>query len=304
VYHSVVPETASPNVDYIPSSGVLKFAPFEETVSLSVPIVGDTTVEADETFVVRITSVHAQDVCAVTSTDTLGTIVDDDAPALSTREVEHGSSGWHTLTMGRGTGEWSDVFRLRQAPFASYEAVVDGASGDMLPFTVERLAADNSTVLSSGASAGTAASVRWENASVATTDNQHLRVRSTGCTSGCGADDVYRLRVYETTGAIPRFNNTGGQITVLVLQNTTSYPVAGHVRFWHPTGALLASRDVSLGPRASEVLNTTLIPVLAGNVGSITIGHDGPYAALAGKTISLDPNTGFSFDSPLLNRPR
>ena len=302
VSYFVAPQTATANVDFVPSDGVLTFAPGQETITLEVPIIGDTLVEGDETFTVNLSSLHDPGVCAVTYIPTVGTIVDDDAPVLSTREVGHGSSGWHTL--GGGAAPWTDVFRLRQAPFASYEVVVDGGSGDMLPFTVERLAADNSTVLSSGASTGTAASVRWENASVATTDNQHLRVHSTGCTSGCGADDVYRLRAYETTGSIPRFNNTGGQVTVVVLQNTTSYPVAGHLRFWSPAGALVASSNVSLAPRGTMVLNTTQIPGVAGTAGSVTVAHDGPYAALAGKTISLDPATGFSFDSPLLNRPR
>jgi hypothetical protein len=32
-------------------------------------------------------------------------------------------------------------------------------------------------------------------------------------------DDIYRLRVFETTGSIARFNNSATQVTVLVLQN-------------------------------------------------------------------------------------
>lgn len=301
-YHFVSPGTATEGLDFQASSGVLTFAPGQETIALAVPIIPDSLVETDETFSVGMVAMHEPGTCAVTDADSIGTIVDDDAPVLSTLEVGHGSSGWHTV--GGGAPPWTDVFRLRQEPYASYEVLVDGASADMLPFTIERLAADNSTVLSSSAPARTAAGIRWENDSVATTDNQHLRVRSTGCTSGCGADDVYRLRVYETTASIPRINNTNGQVSVVILQNTTSSTVAGHVRFWSPAGALVATSNLSLGPRATMALNTTQFPGVAGAGGSVTVSHDGPYAALAGKAVALEPATGFSFDSPLVNRPR
>ena len=36
----------------------------------------------------------------------------------------------------------------------------------------------------------------------------------------------------------------------------------------------------------------------------MTISHDGPYGALAGKTVALEPSTGFSFDAILESRPR
>jgi hypothetical protein len=36
----------------------------------------------------------------------------------------------------------------------------------------------------------------------------------------------------------------------------------------------------------------------------VTVVHDAPYGALAGKTVALEPSTGFSFDSPMLPRPR
>ena len=35
----------------------------------------------------------------------------------------------------------------------------------------------------------------------------------------------------------------------------------------------------------------------------MSIAHDAPYAVLPGKTVALEPVTGFSFDSPLEPRP-
>jgi hypothetical protein len=205
---------------------------------------------------------------------------------------------------GRGAGQPADLYRLRQAPFASYEVVVDAASGDMTPFAVECLASDNVSVLASSLSFGTTASLRWANSTAGTIDNQHMHVVSAGCGGACGPDDLYRIRLYETTASIPRFNNSGGQVSVLVLQNTTSDTVAGHVRFWSAAGDPLGVRSFSLGPLSSLVLDTTGVPGLPGRSGSVTLSHDGRYGALAGKMISLDSATGFSFDSPLQSRPR
>ena len=43
---------------------------------------------------------------------------------------------------------------------------------------------------------------------------------------------------------------------------------------------------------------------VAGQGGTITVSHDGRYGDLAGKTVALEPSTGFSFDSPMLPVPR
>ena len=61
---------------------------------------------------------------------------------------------------------------------------------------------------------------------------------------------------------------------------------------------------VTLGPRTSLLLNTAIVPGLDGLAGSITVSHDGGYGVLAGKAVSLEPATGYSFDSPLVSRPR
>jgi hypothetical protein len=55
---------------------------------------------------------------------------------------------------------------------------------------------------------------------------------------------------------------------------------------------------------AAVAVNTAGIAVLAGASGSITVAHDGPYGGLAGKAVALEPGTGFSFDSPLIAKPR
>ena len=134
---------------------------------------------------------------------------------------------------------------------------------------------------------------------------QFIRVQAGGCPTGCTAADGYRLRAYETTYTIPRFNNSASQVTVVVLENATASPASGTLWFWGSSGTLLASQAfVDLAQRASLVLNTTTIPALLGQSGSVTVSHDAGYGGLRGKAVAVEPATGFTFDSPLTWRPR
>ena len=113
------------------------------------------------------------------------------------------------------------------------------------------------------------------------------------------------LRAFDTTCAIPRFNNSGTQNTVLLLQNPTSRPVTIVASFWSEAGALLATHaPPSIPAHGLLVLDTATLPQLAGASGSITIANDAPYGTLAGKAVSLEPSTGFSFDSVMNVRAR
>jgi len=95
-----------------------------------------------------------------------------------------------------------------------------------------------------------------------------------------------------------RVNNAGSQVTVLLLQNATGDSVGGNVYFWDTAGALIAPSAFTLAPRQLLVLNTaTVAPGLGG---AMTIAHDGRFGDLAGKTVALEPATGFSFDSPMV----
>jgi uncharacterized repeat protein (TIGR01451 family) len=231
------------------------------------------------------------------------------APGAGVRgELAHGTRVRADLAAS-GPEPDADLYRLRQQPYASYEVVLDEASGDVGAAdgpALERLAADGSTVLQAAgpAGAGPARSLRWMNTTGAPVDGEQVRVRSAACGTSCGADDVYRIRAYETTAVIPRFNNTATQVTVVILQNTHDGSVSARAAFWSGSGALLHEAAVDLPARGSVALNTAALPGLAGQGGSVTVMHDGPYGTLAGKGVALEPSTGFAFDSPLVPRPR
>ncbi len=289
--------TATAPADYIAASGTLTFGVGATARQLGVGVVGDTAVEPDETFTVNLSNAVG---ATLADGQGLGTISDDDAPPLLGLELAHG------MSLTRALGSAADTFRLAQAPRASYEVVVDAASGDVSPVILERLAADLSSVLQTGVAVGTGTSrgLRWHNTSATAVTNQPIRVRSGGCTTDCGADDTYRVRAWETTDVMPRFNNAGTQVTVLLLQNATHRTVAGTAYFWSAAGALVGSQAFNLTPRGALVLNSSGVPGVAGQGGSVTVAHDGGYGALAGKSVALEPATGFSFDSPMSPRSR
>jgi uncharacterized repeat protein (TIGR01451 family) len=228
--------------------------------------------------------------------------------AAAEGELAHGTRLRAGLA-GVGSSADVDLYRMRQQPYASYEVALDAASGDVGVGAgphLERLAPDGSTVLQAAQAIGTgpARSLRFLNNTAVPIDGQLVRVRSASCGSGCGADDVYRLRAWESTLSIPRFNNSASQLTVVTLQNRTVAPVAGQIRFWSAAGVLLHTEPLSLAARGSVSLNTSVIPALAGQGGSITVAHDGGYGALAGKSVALEPATGYAFDSFAESRPR
>lgn len=295
VAYATADGTAIAGSDYTAASGTLTFTPGVSSQTVAVNVLGDLAPEGDEAFTLGLSSL----VNATGGGVATGSVTDDDQRSS---ELAHGTSVSADLS-----APLPAFYRMAQAPLASYEVVVDALSGDAVPgLTLDRVAADSTTVLQSSTTVGTgtARSLRWENASSAAVTDEEVRVDAPSCGTSCGADDVYRLRAYETTGSIPRFNNSGTQVTVVLLQNAGSTPVQGRVHFWSPSGALITSLPFSLVPKATHVLQTSTVPILQGASGTITVTSDAPFGALVGKGVALEPSTGFSFDSPMKQRAR
>jgi hypothetical protein len=244
----------------------------------------------------------------------------DDGPQV-VNELVHGSSQQHDLETKAGPVADQDWYSVISYGTSSYEAVIDATSGDLLMFQASanfvRMDGTGTTVLQTredanvgaGFLGGAGVALRWQNTNVGTFGMalNWLRVRSEVCGLACGPEDQYRLRFFDTTIAVPRFNNASGQVTVLIVQNTTSWirPIAGTVYFWAPGGVtFLGSSTFTLNANEALVLNTSTVPAAASQAGTITISHDGGYGNLAVKSVALEPATGFSFDSPGLYKPQ
>ena len=229
----------------------------------------------------------------------------DNGPG-TVNELAQGADQVHDLGALPGPAADEDWFWLVIKPYSSYEVVVDGVSGDLgPPLQVDRVLADG-TIFGSAAPVGLgfARSMRFHNPNPVAVEDKFLRVRSGGCTTTCAATDSYRVRYYETTGAIARFNNESGQVTVLVLQNAGGTAVTGTVYLWDAGGALVAAPAFTLAAKAGLVLDTSAVPGAGGRSGSVTIGHDARYGDLSGKAVAVAPALGWSFDTPMEERPR
>ena len=226
-----------------------------------------------------------------------------DGSSATENELVHGTDQLHDL--GGPPLPDQDWYALSQKPWSSYEAVADSTSGDIQTaggLALDRVSGAGAVLQSSVAvGVGYTRSLRWANTGAAEVNNEFIRVQSTGCTTNCGPDDVYRIRFAETTYSVPRFNNFGSQITVLLLQNPTNYSIVATVYFWDTSGTMIGTGTVfTLAPKSLVVFNTAIAAPGVG--GAVTIAHTGRYGDLSGKTVALEPATGFSFDSPMLPR--
>jgi hypothetical protein len=118
------------------------------------------------------------------------------------------------------------------------------------------------------------------------------------------ARDTYDVDLYDTTYFMSRFNNSASQVTILLIQNTKDSLVTGEIYFYSGAGTLLSTQPLSIPAQGVRVLDSSTIPALAGQSGSVTIAQLGGYGALTGKGVSLEPATGFTFDTPLTPLPR
>ena len=247
------------------------------------------------------------------ATDYWDLATDNDNGTGSDNELFHGASQQHDLQTNPGPVADQDWYVVISHPRSSYEAVIDSPSGDLdLTFLpdFQRLDSLGTTVLQTSEFAnisgpGFSVALRWQTAGTGPISIQFLRAESINCLLSCGAEDQYHIRFYETTVALPRFNNAAGQITVLIVQNATEWarPIAGTVYFFNAAGTVVGSTTFSLAASASLVLNTATVPGVAGLSGTIKIAHDGGYGGLAIKSVALDPATGFSFDTPGTYKP-
>jgi hypothetical protein len=278
--------TASAGVDFEAASGTLTFPPGVDSVDVPIRLIGDTVPEPHEFFTLELSNaVNALN----PRPSTVFWILNDDGYPPGEAGLSHGFSR-------RGPVGAPGLDRLT-APYAfgsSYELVVDEVSGRAEP--IEVVAGVPISSLRAGAvGTGSAKSLRWFTDPIFGDGTGGVWVSAPGCRSGgCGPDDGYRARFYETTltGA-----TTDDAPSVLILQNPGVERVKLLFRFFRdgqPSGDDFVHE---IGPRASFVRTLPAGPIL------VTVAHDAPYGALVGKVVTVDPESGFVSESLLAARP-
>lgn len=240
----------------------------------------------------------------------------DDSPwqsGGSDNEITPGSVQEHDMEAVGGVAD-EDWIILSQRPFSSYEIRVDGMS-DGLTYTTgsgDILAVDlvesDGTLVATGYNmhpVGVDRRVTFQNDTATANNDQQMRISSPYCGTSCGSflNSGYTIRMFDTTYTIPRFNNSGTQTTVMILQNNVSSSVAVDAHFFDPSGSLLATHSVTIAARGTAVVNTSTVPGVAGASGAIIVTNSGGYGALSGKAVALEPGTGFTFDTMMVPRP-
>jgi hypothetical protein len=147
---------------------------------------------------------------------------------------------------------------------------------------------------------GTSLVARW----MATADQRDwIRVRGDQVAT-LSANDQYDIELLDTTYFVPRWNQTGTQTTVFLVQNTSPAAVAGNILFYDAAGTPLHTEPLTIPRNGLRVFAVGSVGALAGQGGSAAIVHTGGFGALAGKAVALEPATGFTFDTPIVPMPR
>jgi hypothetical protein len=226
-------------------------------------------------------------------------------------EIAPGALQVHDLEGVSGVAD-QDWFRVSQKPYSSYEVLVDGLTGGLAPVPVTvpgtelgvHFVYQSGTVVPSNAlgASGSARVLYFRNDTGTVNDVDRIRVSNPLCGAACLSTEQYRIRLFDTTYGISRYNNTGSQVTVLVIQNTSDRVVFFNAYFLNTFGTVVAVHSQNMTPFGTAVLNSASIPALAGTSGSIIVSNDGRYGVLTGKAVSLEPTTGFTFDTLMVAR--
>jgi hypothetical protein len=238
-------------------------------------------------------------------------ITDDDSGTRN--QLVHGGKQTHDAqgTGVNGSVPDFDFTRVATRVRHSYEARISGSASTLTNGTCaecvqfDRVNAAGTILQASTAIDGTTTGIRSSHQVLRWlgTANQQEFVRVRGLNAfPTNANDKYDIEFFDTTYFGPRFNQSGGQVTVLLIQNAnkdiTPTSVTGNIHFYNAAGTLLATVALSVPADGIQVVSTAAIPALAGQSGAVTIAHTGGYGALAGKAVALEPATGFSFDTP------
>ena len=258
-----------------------------------------------------LTLVAALGVAGAAGTDVWDTAAINDNGNQTRNEITHGFSQVHDLGVQPGPVADQDWYEIGQEPFSSYEILCDGHTGDISnggSDTLQRVDVNGTVLQDSGDYViGLARSLRFANNTSTAITDEFVRVANALCGTSCDTEDQYRIRAWDTTIAVPRYNNTGSQLTVLIIQNPGQATVSGNARLWTTAGgtAPVTAVAFTLTARQAAVINLATVNggVANGTSGTITITHDGRYGQLAVKAVALEPSTGFSFDSPGLYKP-
>lgn len=228
---------------------------------------------------------------------------EDDSGIGTDNGLTHGSEQLHDLGANPGPVADEDWYTLTSAGFSSYEVLIDGTTGDsnLTGSDVARMSSTTTVLQNSVQLSGYSAALRWRN-TTSTSETNFIRVGGASCGTACTSNDQYRIRMFETTYSIPRFNNSGTQTTTLLIASMVPFSCTASFNFYNSAGTFLGATSNTFSARELFVLPTAGLGFAAGTSGSIIIAHTCGYGGLSGKAVALEPSTGFTFDTAIVPR--
>lgn len=227
----------------------------------------------------------------------------DDSAATTTNELNIDQEHDLEAVGGVADEDWFIIFSNHRR---SYEVRVFSESGEpdfTATTTVTRTSADGNTVLQTNpVGSRSFAVLRWMN-NTDTNAVQRVRV-STGQTT-LTSRSKYVIQLRETTLYCPRYNNSGTQTSVLILQQARATTATCNVEAYfynQDTGTIAGVSQNTLAQNNMLVISGAAVTGVPGTRGHVRVAHTCGNQALRGKLVALEPSTGFSFDTPCEQR--
>ena len=206
----------------------------------------------------------------------------------------------HDLANVGGTPD-QDWSRVSLEQNRSYDVSIGNSNLDWFgtgPPTLQRFNNNGSAFLQTGTALDTAdfrKTLRWIHTATANTN----MIKVTGSASMTAAS-FYDIVFRETTLFCPRFNNTNGQISVLIVQraaNDRAETCTGTAFFLNEDQAVIGTQALTIGGTDINVYSLPGIVGLANQKGGAQLAHTCGVGGLKAKLVALEPATGFSFDT-------
>lgn len=197
----------------------------------------------------------------------------------------------------------SDWFFVTGRPWRSYEARVTAPSSRITVASLERIDTITLDVLQTAVhyqtpqgSVSQFVYLRWIVDGSAANPSGSLKV--TGQTNGT-ATSQYQIDLRDTTLFCPRYNDTNGQASILLIQaapegaNSCSYTAV----FFNEAGTVTGTQSGTLHEADMATIATSTIAGVNNTKGSARVVHDCGHNNLFAKLVALEPATGYSFDT-------
>jgi hypothetical protein len=243
--------------------------------------------------------------CGAARADEWDVATNDDDGNTTNNVLFHGSEQVHDLAAISTNQPDQDWYVVATRPFSSYLMVIDGMTGDLdlAGASMQLLSPASTTPLANAVvdDFGGTLSLTWSNASGPPTVGRFVRVQGASCGTTCTNADRYRIRFFDTTYTIPRFNNSGTQSTALIVQNATDRTCDVTYALLDAAGALVGFTQRAIPVRGTDVVSAA--ELAPNQSGSVRLAHTCGLGGISGKAVSVEPATGFSFDTQMAHRP-